>query len=215
MEADRIEHEINLGVDHLKGDMPFIDYYTNWVNAYKMGVFSEETDRFYRHAIKLVEQYFDGLLLKNITREKYQNFLNQYAEGRSKESVRKAHTKIGAALRDAHQNGYLQRNPAERPTIKGNDGQKESMKYLQASEAKKLIKELLHDIQPSYTSRYMLILQLATGMRISEVMALQFKDFDFLHNRVDINKSWDYKFNNEFKPTKIKSLGIFLLIKIQ
>ena len=204
IEADRIEHEMNLGVEHLKGDMLFSDYYRNWVKAYKTGMFSIETDKFYEHAIRLVDRYFKGKTLNSITREYYQNFLNEYSEGRSKETVRKAHTKVGVALRDAHQNGYLQRNPALRPTIKGNEGQKDSLKYLHSQDAKNLLRELLSGLNISYTTRYMLILQLATGMRISEVMALQFKDLDFLNNRVDINKSWDYKFNNDFKPTKNK-----------
>lgn len=204
VEADRIEHEINLGVDHAKGDTLFTDYYRSWVKAYKTGVYSTETDKFYEHAIKLVNEYFSNIPLKEITREMYQNFLNEYSKGRSKETVRKTHTKIGAALRDAHQNGYLQRNPASRPIIKGADGQKDSMKYLHAKEAKSLINELLDGLKPTYTTRYMLLLQLATGMRISEVMALQFKDFDFVRNRIDVNKSWDYKFHNDFKPTKNK-----------
>lgn len=204
VEADRIEHELNVGVDHFKGDALFSDYYRNWIKAYKIGVHSDETDRFYRHAVTLVDQYFKGIEMKDITREMYQNFLNDYSVGRAKETVRKAHTKIGAALRDAHQNGYLHRNPAVRPIIKGADGQEDSMKYLHANEARALIKELLNGIKPYYTTRYMLLLQLATGMRISEVMALQFKDFDFLNNRVNINKSWDYKFHRDFKPTKNK-----------
>ena len=204
VEADRIEHEMNLGVEHFKGEQLFSDYYRSWVKAYKTGVYSTETDKFYEHAIKLVDKHFEGIALKNITREMYQGFLNDYAKGRSKETVRKTHTKIGASLRDAHQNGYLQRNPALRPIIKGAEGQKDSLKYLHASEAKALVSELLSGLKPTYTSRYMLLLQLATGMRISEVMALQFKDFDFMNNRIDINKSWDYKFHNDFKETKNK-----------
>src|SRR5699024_2203661 len=34
------------------------------------------------------------------------------------------------------------------------------------------------------------------------IMGLQFKDINFLNNRIDINKSWDYKYTNDFKPTK-------------
>lgn len=204
VEADKIEHEINMGVNHWKGDMLFLDYYKQWVDAYKMGVYSYETDRFYKHAIKLVEKYFKNVQLKNITKEDYQVFLNEYSEGRSKETVRKAHTKLGAALRSAYENGYIQRNPAIRPTIKGTDKSSGEDKYLHASEAKRLMESLLDGIKPMYTTRYMLVLQLATGMRVSEVMALQFKDLDFLHSRIDINKSWDYKFTNDFKSTKNK-----------
>lgn len=195
-------NEWNSGINIEKGEMLFLDYYKEWIEVYKIGAFSMETDSFYYGAVNVVEQYFKGIKLKEISRESYQRFLNEYSEGRSKETVRKAHTKIGAPLRDAFQNGYIPLNPAYRPTIRGNEGTKESDKFLNEGEAKAVIEELLNGIKLNYTSRYMLILQFATGARIAEIMGLQFKDLDFLHNRVSINKTWDYKFNQGFMPTK-------------
>lgn len=200
--ANKVEHQLNMGVDVKKGDQLFIDYYKNWIKTYKLGAFSHETDKTYNHAMKLVEKYFPELKLKEITRDRYQQFLNEYSEGRSRETVRKAHTKVGACLRDAFNTGDIPNNPAYKPTFRGVDGVKESTKYLHAEEAKDVMQELLRDLKVSYTSRYMLLLQFATGMRISEVMAIQFEDLNFLNNTVHINKSWDYKFDLDFKPTK-------------
>ena len=43
-------------------------------------------------------------------------------------------------------------------------------------------------------------------MRFSEALALTPKDFDFVHQTLSINKTWDYKDNlGEFLPTKNKS----------
>ena len=47
----------------------------------------------------------------------------------------------------------------------------------------------------------------------SEVMALQFKDFNFLNNYIDINKSWDYKETLDFKPTKNRETRIISVDK--
>ncbi|MDN6194358.1 MAG: site-specific integrase [Alkalibacterium sp.] len=202
--ADKIEHELNSGINVQKGDMLFIDYYEEWIETYKIGAYSLETDRFYNDAVKIVNKYFKGVRLKEISRETYQQFLNDYSVGRAKETVRKAHTKIGAPLRDAFHNGHIPKNPAYRPTIRGADGVKESEKFLNEGEAKAVLEALLDDLQFNYISRYMLILQFATGMRISEVMGVTIKDLDFLHNRLDINKTWDYKFGQGFQPTKNK-----------
>lgn len=44
-----------------------------------------------------------------------------------------------------------------------------------------------------------------TGIRFSEALGLTPKDFDFAHQLIVINKTWDYKGNNGFLPTKNKS----------
>lgn len=200
--ADKVEYELNSGIAIERGEMLFVDYYKEWIETYKIGAYSLETDRFYNDAVRVVEKYFKDVRLKDISRESYQRFLNDYSDGRAKETVRKAHTKVGAPLRDAFHNGHIPLNPAYNPTIRGAEGVRESEKFLHESEAKAVTQELLNGIRLDYVSRYMLILQFATGMRISEVMAITFKDLDFLRNRVDINKSWDYKFNQGFHPTK-------------
>lgn len=190
------------GINIEKGEMLFVEYYKEWIETYKIGAYSLETDRFYNDAVRIVEKYFKRVKLKDITRESYQRFLNDYSKGRARETVRKAHTKVGAPLRDAFQNGYIPLNPSYNPTFRGADSVKASEKFLHEREAKAVVEALLDDIQFNYISRYMLILQFATGMRISEVMGITIKDLDFLHNRININKTWDYKFNQGFQPTK-------------
>lgn len=217
-EADRIEYELGIGMNVIKGDQLFLTYYKEWIKIYKLGVFSEETDRFYLNAVKLIEQYFPNTKLKEITKDDYQKFLNEYAkneggEERSKETVRKTHTKISTSIRDAVANGYIVHNPTHKITIRGTESKKDSEKYLDEEESILLLDELMNRIILNYTTRYMLILQLATGMRISEVMALQFKDFDFLNNTINIDKSWDYKETLDFKPTKNRETRVISVDK--
>ena len=107
--ATTIEYELGIGIDVNKADQLFIDYYKQWIKTYKIGVYSEETDCFYLNAVKLIEEYFPTRKLKEITRDDYQLFLddyqlflNDYAENngnqRSKETVRKTHTKLAHHL---------------------------------------------------------------------------------------------------------------------
>lgn len=202
--ANKVEHELNIGVNIEKSEMLFLDYYKDWIKTYKLGAYSQDNDESYKQFYALAEEHFKGIKLKDVTHEFYQKFLNDYSVGRAKETVRKAHNKIGAALRFAFNNGHITSNPTYRVVLRGAEGTKESDKYLHEQESKDLLEALLEGIQPNYISRYMLILQLATGARVSEIMALQFKDLNFLNNRMDINKSWDYKYTNDFIPTKNK-----------
>lgn len=39
-------------------------------------------------------------------------------------------------------------------------------------------------------------------MRFSEALALTPKDFDFAHQTLSISKTWDYKGDGGFQPTK-------------
>lgn len=202
--ADKVEHELNIGMSVEKGEMLFLDYYKDWINNYKLGAYSPDNDRSYRQFYALAEEYFQGVKLKEVTHEMYQRFLNDYSIGRAKETVRKAHNKIGASLRHAFNHAHISSNPTYRIVLRGAEGASDESKYLNEQEAKDLLTALLDGIQMNYITRYILILQLATGARVSEIMALQFKDFNFLNNRIDINKSWDYKYTNDFIPTKNK-----------
>lgn len=44
-----------------------------------------------------------------------------------------------------------------------------------------------------------------TGLRFSEAIALTPDDFDFIHQTLNVNKTWDYKNSSGFQPTKNKS----------
>lgn len=191
--ADKVEHELNIGINVNKGNQLFNDYFKQWFNTYKKGKYSDDNDRSYKHAMAIADRYFGELKLKEIDHETYQNFLNDYSKGRARATVKKANDKIGAPLHHAFNHGHIPNNPTYKVKIDGDKAQKEAQNYLNKHEAEAVLKELLNGIRVDYTTRYMLILQLATGARIGEIMGLQFKDINFLNNRIDINKSWDYK----------------------
>ena len=52
---------------------------------------------------------------------------------------------------------------------------------------------------------WFILLLAKTGMRFSEGLAVTPKNFDFAHQMLSINKTWDYKGNGGFLPTKNKS----------
>ena len=61
------------------------------------------------------------------------------------------------------------------------------------------------DLKSEVNWDYFILLVAKTGMRFSEALALTPKDFDFSHQTLYINKTWDYKGKGGFQPTKNKS----------
>lgn len=52
---------------------------------------------------------------------------------------------------------------------------------------------------------WLILLVAKTGMRFSEALAITPNDFDFAHQMLSISKTWDYKDNGGFMPTKNRS----------
>ena len=60
------------------------------------------------------------------------------------------------------------------------------VEYLNLAEIKKLRLWLTKNLNPDYTSRYMILTAIYTGMRLSEIQAITWKDIDI--NKADCKK---------------------------
>ena len=104
---------------------------------------------------------------------------------------------------DAVDDGLIDRDPTRKAIIKGKQPRPKKNKYLNQFELHMLISTLSLN---GYVSWDWFILLIAkTGIRFSEALALTPSDFDFSHQILSINKTWDYKGEGGFMPTKNKS----------
>ena len=200
--AEPLEIKLKANASMADADMLFTDYYSKWAHTYKYGVYSPATDDQYKTAERIVNKYFKGLKVKQITKDRYQKFIKDYSKGKSKETVRKNHNKIGACLRHAFHTGVIPINITHKINITGNPSKPKEEKFLNQHELRKLIIALQDGLSFQHVSRYMLLLQASTGARIGEIMALTFDSFDFEKETLTINKGWDYKYTNDFADTK-------------
>ncbi|WP_062532376.1 site-specific integrase [Jeotgalibaca dankookensis] len=200
--AEPLEIEIKKNGNITNNDVLFTDYYHRWMHTYKYDLFSEETNRIYLTTEKLITEYFPGMKLKDISMDYYQTFLNTLSKKLAKETVRKYHNKVGACLRHAFHTGVIPVDVTYKATVTGKPGKNARDKFISEAELKNVVLALKTNIKESWTSRYMLLLQTATGMRLGEVMAITFDDIDFKKETIQINKSWDYKYSKNFKNTK-------------
>jgi site-specific recombinase xerD len=110
---------------------------------------------------------------------------------------------VKGAILDALDDGLIERDPTRKVIIKGKEPRKKKKKFLNQFELHKLLESLKLGDKVNWD--YFILLVAKTGMRFSEALALTPSDFDFAHQTVEISKTWDYKSNRGFMPTKNKS----------
>ena len=124
------ENEMLQGKNFSKERTFLADYMENWRKLYKENVISPKTLQQIRIVTNYVRKSYN-LMLKDITHENYQEFLNRVAENHAKETVKKYHTYVKAALKYAIRTNILSVNPAEGAILKGVDSKtkKEELKF--------------------------------------------------------------------------------------
>lgn len=201
--AAELEKQLHQGIDVNAGEQLFPLYMRNWYEIFRKGRKSIENDLDIDRVVRFVEEKFEGIPIKNITRQMYQKVLNELGENRSTATVKKYHTYMRLCLREALSDGVIYRDPTIGVVVTGKVPAKdESVKFLNYEDASKLLSAALNGLQPRYISRYMIIFALATGARFSEVAGLTWDCVNFRDKTITINKTWDHKFGKGFKNTK-------------
>ena len=181
----------------------FCDYYRQWIDVYKKGAIRDATMAKYLMTHKWVERLAPDLRICDMTRTAYQQLLNDYALEHERQTTLDFHHQLKGAILDALDEGLLERDPTRKAIIKGKSPRAKKLKYLSQFELHTLISHL--DIKEEVNWDWFILLVAKTGMRFSEALAITPADFDFARQTLSINKTWDYKGDGGFQPTKNKS----------
>lgn len=186
--------------------MDFPVFFERWMNTFKIGKFSTGNDLIYRRTLRYVKKYFSGVVLEDMTRLHYQEFLDKLAEVEelAKATVQTYHSKIRACFNYVVEEDILRKNPTRRAIIRGKKPKNEEETYLEINEAQQLERMLLDDFMISVFSR-VLFIQLRTGMRISEVLGLTANRIDFEKNTIKVDRQWHAE-DKKFGPVKNKKI---------
>lgn len=161
--------------NNIEDNKKFEEYYRDWLIANGKNKLGEKQQYWYNHALNLFLTHFDDdILIKNITRNEYQKFISNYANGRTSETVRKVHLYISSCIKDAIYDGYLKKDPTYKVSYKGTKlPKKESVKFLTILEYEQLRKYFKRKDDKSTLVLYILLI---TGARFSEVNRMTYKD---------------------------------------
>jgi len=180
----------------------FADYFLKWFHAFKEPTLSLATKRRYLITHKVVEEYFAGYKLTNITRLQYQQFLNSYGKTHAIASSQKVNTQIKACIHDALDDGHIKFDFTKKAKITGHAGKDIALKFLDADDMTKLVSYLKLDVNPNHPTKMMALTALYTGARFEEIAGLTWKDISPKFGTISINKAWNTLENNGFKETK-------------
>ena len=199
------EHIITMEViimDNINEEL-FFKYYEGWVAIYKEGAVRKVTLDKYTMTLLWLKKLAPNLMVKDLTRVSYQQLINDYALTHERQTVMDFHHQLKGAIQDAVDDGLIDKDPTRKVIIKGKPPTAKKIKFLNQFELHTLIKHL--DLQGHINWDWFIYLVAKTGMRFSEALAITPEDFDFAHQTISVCKTWDYKGNGGFLPTKNKS----------
>lgn len=151
----------------------------------------------------MVKKLIPNLKICELNRISYQQLLNDYALCHERQTTMDFHHQLKGAILDAVDEGLLDRDPTRKAIIKGKIASPKKIKYINQFELHSLLVQL--DLKSKITWEWFIMLVAKTGLRFSEALALTPQDFDFAHQSISVSKTWDYKGDGGFLPTKNRS----------
>ena len=198
--------------EKVRPEMPFGDWLTYWYENHSKPKIRPTTQETYESRIRLhIIPEIGDIPLNKLTQNDLQQFYgrlkksgrkrftDKYGEGLSDRMVRMCHATCRSALEKAVQDGLIRVNPAigcKLPPKKARE-----MQVLTREELQRFL------IQAKFEGYYeVFLLDLATGLRRGELMALQWDDLNFKTGVLNVNKQvYDVRGQLQISTPKTKT----------
>ncbi|ARW24617.1 Integrase [Pediococcus acidilactici] len=188
--------------DYIDKSIVFADYFWDWFELYKESSVTNRTYATYRQLYNNLKKYPIGSkTINSITRRDYQKFIKDFGKNHAKSTVSKFNSLLHACVKDAIYDEIIQKDFVRSVNLVFDKERSRKIDYLSIEETAQLSNYLLETKNPNFTSKYMILLAIGTGMRLGEIQALTWKDINFNFNTISINKSWNYE-DGKFQSTK-------------
>lgn len=188
-------------------DWNFVDYFDmNMELKINSGIKPETVKAWQAVRNYIVLKYFADIKISELTREKYQHFLNEYSVGHTANTVKKRHQIINYVVQQAFHDGMISIDPTYNVKITGTKDSKDaSEKFLEADELISLIEHFSQEKQLSSNSSlssFMIVLIAYSGIRAGEALALTKNDINLKKNTITITKTKGRDGKNTTPKTK-------------
>lgn len=182
----------------------FAEYFVEWFKIYKQNKIAPVTADLYRNIANMLKQEFGKRKIDKISRRDYQLFMNSFGETHAKSTVQKVNSIIRACVKSAIYDNLIATDFTQNIELIWDDNKTKKIEYLNVAEISKLVAITKRKLNHHFTSNYMILTAIYTGMRQSEIAALTWDDINFNWQTITVNKSWDYR-TKAFKNTKNES----------
>ncbi|WP_301107117.1 site-specific integrase [Sporosarcina sp.] len=199
--AIMLMYELNQEIYMEETDLTFCEFANQWLPIYSEAKdVKPGTIRVRIHEINKLLPYFSRLKLKDISRIRYQDALNDLKDRGYSDSTREGINRTGRMIfRKALELELIKKDPTEFAYVKKN---KKTIEQLEEEEIPKYLeKEELALFLSTAKNQgleldYLMFLVLSyTGIRVGELVALKWKDIDFVNQTISITKTY-YNPNN-------------------
>lgn len=207
--AAAVMQELDQGIFIQESSITFEEFSEEWLTHYlNSGKVKESTVRVRKHEIGRLLPYFARIKLRDITRKRYQDALNDLKEqGLSDITISGIHVTGRMIFRKAIEFELIKNDPSQFATVPKTvksieelEAEEEVTKYLEKEELSLFLKTAK---AKGLDKDYPVFLLLAyTGMRVGEMCALKWKDIDFTEGTVNITKTY-YNPTNNVKKYKL------------
>lgn len=187
----------------MKQQTTLANYFKEWMETYKKPAILPVTYIKYQNTHAHILKYFGPIQLKQMTRQIYQQGINQFAQTHAKRTTAGFHKQIRAAVLDALEESMIENDFTRKAIITGREKIKNKVMFHSYTEWKALIRYTAE--HSANNLNFIIYLSAATGLRYAEVLGLTVGDINFKQKVISVNKSWDHKYHMGFKTTKNKS----------
>ena len=199
-------------------------WYTVWFQTYRLPTIRQVTaGKYASHFESLFKSELGQMPLEDVKRVDAQKLINDYGTTHSKLTSRDFMQRLKSLFNDAQQDGLITLNPFTNLSLMYREKhltpiemkeKRDEKKWLEMDEYLKLKDFLVNRLtgiflntlektDPILVLRLMFTLvALKTGARVSEILGLTYSDLDFFDFSINIDKTWDYKNQTGFMPTK-------------
>lgn len=190
-----MQTELAEGTYIAEKEMLFSTLVEEWLKLYETTV-KISTVRVRKHEASRLLDYFKNHLVKNITRKAYQNaLLDLYERGFALNTIAGIHSTGRMLFTKAIELEIIKNDPTQyaklpRPqkTVEEIEAEESEVKYLEKHELAKLLKTAK---EKGLVNDYVIFLTLAySGLRVGELCALKWNDFDFKDRTLSVTKTY-------------------------
>lgn len=204
-----VMQEVDQGTFIQESDITFEKYSEEWLRNYEnLGKVKESTVRVRRHEMRRLLPYLAHVKLKDVSRKRYQDALNDLkVQGLAETTIDGIHVTGRMIFKKAIEFDLIKNDPTQYATVPKTsktveqlEEEEEVVKYLEKEELSLFLKTAK---EKGLDKDYPVFLTLSySGIRDGELCALKWKDIDFEEGTISITKTY-YNPDNNVKAYKL------------
>lgn len=198
-----LKAKLNQGYDIESSKQLFTEFYDTWLDNHIKSGIKQQTIANHIATQTIVHKHLQNITLEQMTRKRYQQFLDELSTTRTASSVHQISMRVGMCLKEAFSDGIIKTDPTFNLKFKGaHDSKPTDLKFLEEDEFNKLVKYI--ENSPMTAPNFMIYTAALSGMRAVEVLALTYSDFDVKNNKILVTKSKTNRVPYQYTAPKTK-----------